>query len=487
MEQGKDVITVDDSGQFHAYQLKTGAIKLASWRSIKGEIDELIELPILHPSVPEGASYTSYLVCNGDVTDEVRIQINQRNEDNRRKGREYSYLNIITLHKLLEYFVDAQRGFLPNTLEEFDAFLRLHLSDGRDFLDKAALSRFLTGSVLIPDATTNSDRIHAVSSSVVLLGHLLKPYQEAQNHFALFEAWGLLAAAIVNYAELNSLRAGWQESLDLALNEAIESLLQLKEETLSRTDFLEGDQMGDGGHMYRGRLTTVLGAIAFLELHLLCEGMSKKPDERVVDLICSNLNRLWLWGDSAVPFLLNIVWVLEKADRTNEAEELLSYLLTLPLSSTASVGKYIEEVSPLPAPYYSLGDVLETIYGVADDAIDFGEFTGSSYSLEVVVHAIARRGLRRLLDPNWRRATQVAIHTFVPDRPEGYFSWHVANGSNRSYFLRPTESWRRLVEESRERTNSVLLRNQKILRMFTLIAPHRLTRRTSVIGDPYVA
>ena len=64
--------------------------------------------------------------------------------------------------------------------------------------------------------------------------------------------------------------------------------------------------MGDGGPMYRGRLTIVLGALAVLELHFLCEGTSDKPDKRVVDLIVSNLNRLWLWGDSAVPFLLNI-------------------------------------------------------------------------------------------------------------------------------------------------------------------------------------
>ena len=487
MEQGKDIITVDDSGQVHAYQLKTGNINLTGWRNIKGEIDELIEIPIVHPSVPKRASHSSYLVCNGEVTDEVRIQIDQRNTDNELKNRGYSYLKIITIHELLECFVDAQRDFLPNSLEDFDAFLRLRLSDGRDFLDKTVLSRFLTGSVLIPEAERKSDLLNRVSSSVVLMGHLLKPYQERENYFALFEAWGLLAAAIVNYAGLHNLQRGWQESFDLAFNEAIENLLRLKEETLCRTDFLEGDPMGDGGYMYRGRLTTVLGAIAFLEAHLLCEGISKQPDEKVVELIVNNSNRLWLWGDSAVPFWLNMIWVLEKADCTKEAEEFLSYLLESPLSSTASVGDYIEEERPLAAPYYSLGDVLETIYGVADDAIDFGEFTGSSYSLEVAVHAIARRGHRHLLEPNWRKATQVVIKTFVPDRAEDYFSWHVAKGSNASYLLRPTESWRRLVEESRARTNGVLVRHQKILHMFTLIAPHRMTRQTSVIVDPYEA
>ena len=251
MEQGKDIITTDDSGQFHAYQLKTGNITQGTWRKIRGEVEELIQLPIVHPSVPMDSGHRSYLVCNGEITDEVRFQITQINEDNIRKERQYSYLNVITFPQLLKIFVDAHKDFLPNSIEDFDAFLKLYLSDGRDFIDKEALAQFLTGSVLISNAKRNSDRIHAVSSSVVLMGHLLKPYQEKDNHFALFEAWGLLAALIANYAESHKLKPGWQESFDLAFGEAITNLQRLKEETLLRKNFLEGDWMGDGWIMYR--------------------------------------------------------------------------------------------------------------------------------------------------------------------------------------------------------------------------------------------
>ena len=176
MEQGKDIITTDGPGQFHAYQLKTGDIDLTTWRKIRGEIEELIQLPIVHPSVPKDAGHRSYLVFNGEITDEVRFQIDQINEDNIKKRRQYSYLDVITFPQLLEIFVDAQREFLPNSIEDFDAFLRLYLSDGRDFIDKEALSQFLTGSVLISNVKRDSDRIHAISSSVVLMSHLLKPY-----------------------------------------------------------------------------------------------------------------------------------------------------------------------------------------------------------------------------------------------------------------------------------------------------------------------
>lgn len=483
MEQGKDIITTDGPSQFHAYQLKTGDIDLTTWRKIRGEIEELIQLPIVHPSVPKDAGHRSYLVCNGEITDEVRLQIDQINEDNIRKGRQYSYLDVTTFPKLLGIFVDAQKEFLPNSIEDFDAFRKIQLSDGRDFIDKAALAQFLTGSVLISNVKRDSDRIHAISSSVVLIGHLLKPYQEKENHFALFEAWGLLAALIVKYAESQNLKTGWQESFALAFGEAISNLHRLKEETLDRTDFLEGDPMGDGGPMYRGRLTIVLGALAVLELHLLCEGTSDKPDKRVADLIVGNLSRIWLWGDSAVPFLLNIAWVLEKADHSVEAEGTLEKLFTAILQSNA--GEQGEAV-PLPSPYYTLSQALETMYGFTDDAIDLRSFAGDSYSIEVVIQAIARREFRHLLEPNWRKVTHIHVQAFVPNRAEDYFSWHVTEGKNTSYFLPPTQSWRSLVKEARQRSDGFLLRNQKILRLFTLIAPHRMTKETAALVDPYM-
>ena len=51
MEQGKDIITIDKRGNYCAYQLKTGNIDLPKWREIRPEIEELIQLPIIHPSI----------------------------------------------------------------------------------------------------------------------------------------------------------------------------------------------------------------------------------------------------------------------------------------------------------------------------------------------------------------------------------------------------------------------------------------------------
>lgn len=46
MEQGKDIITLDENEKPCAFQLKSGTINVTIWRKIKGEIDELVEIPI---------------------------------------------------------------------------------------------------------------------------------------------------------------------------------------------------------------------------------------------------------------------------------------------------------------------------------------------------------------------------------------------------------------------------------------------------------
>lgn len=483
MEQGKDIVTVDKEGQFHAYQLKTGNIDVKSWRDMQGEIDELVRLPIVHPSVPKGSEYKSYLVCNGEINDGVRFRITQINEDNVQKRRGYSYLNVMTSGQLLEIFVEAQQVILPGNLEGFEAFRKLQLSDGADFIDKDALSGFLTKYALSTDIKGKSNLINAVSSSVVLLSHLLKPHQDKENHFALFEAWGLLAASIVNFAMSQNLKTGWQESFELACEEAVDNLQRLATEALSREDFLEGDIFGDGGWMYRGRLTTILGAVALFELHRINEKNATVPDTRIIDLIVGNYDNIWIWGESAIPFVLNIAWLLESTGLNAEAERVLGITLDSILQSNSQKST---EVCPLAPPYCSLSWVLESSYGFSDNPTDLVSSPGVSYTLDIVIQVIARRELRHLIEPNWKEATRIHMQQFVPEHAKDFFSWHLDHGNNESYFLQQQQSWPNLVESSRRPKNGILPRFGKLLHIFTLIAPHRLNPTTAAVIDPYM-
>ena len=157
MEQGKDIITLGPDGWCHAYQTKTGDIGLAEWRSIAGEIQELIELPVDYPGVDKTQIHRAYLVTNGSIKDPVRVQITDRNEDNERKNRQYAQLDVIARDSLLKSFVDAQGRFVPHELPDMRAFLELYLDDGRGMLHKDKLFAVLAGAAF-GEAPGKNDR-----------------------------------------------------------------------------------------------------------------------------------------------------------------------------------------------------------------------------------------------------------------------------------------------------------------------------------------
>jgi hypothetical protein len=165
MEQGKDIITIGPDGECHAYQTKTGDIGLSEWRNIAGEIQELVELPVDYPGVDKSRPHAAYLVTNGTIKDPVRIQINDRNEDNQRKNRQYAHLEVIGKDSLLKSFVDAQGRFVPRELPDMRAFLELYLEDGRGMLPKEKLFAVLEGTTFGQSPERKSDAIDAITSS----------------------------------------------------------------------------------------------------------------------------------------------------------------------------------------------------------------------------------------------------------------------------------------------------------------------------------
>lgn len=304
MEQGKDIVSVDSKGRCCAYQLKTGKIDLPEWRSIWGEVRELIELPFLHPSVNKTEIHDSFLVTNGEIADPVRIQIDQINEDNKRKDRRCSYLDVIDKQALLREFVDAHGGFLPKEPKDFQLLLEHLLADGADFLQKDKFYDFFNISMFDETPRSESFARNAISSSVIIAGYVLNPYQTKNNFYAQFEAWTCLAACIVRDAHKVALKEeSWRPSLSLVVSEIVRNLSMLKEETVQRKDFLEGDWMGDGGFVYQARATIVLGALAVLETHLCSADENYVTNEKLLDVVRQNVKTLWFWGESAFPFI----------------------------------------------------------------------------------------------------------------------------------------------------------------------------------------
>ena len=79
-EFGKDIVSKDKDGKFHAYQTKDEDIDLKALRGMRDQINELVEVPIVHPRVPSGSSHVSHLVTSGIIKEEAALQIRALNE-----------------------------------------------------------------------------------------------------------------------------------------------------------------------------------------------------------------------------------------------------------------------------------------------------------------------------------------------------------------------------------------------------------------------
>lgn len=488
MEQGKDIITVDKKGEYCAYQLKTGNIGLGVWRKIRGEVQELTELPIVHPSISKKKVHRSYLVTNGEFSDPVRFQIDALNEQNKLKRRGYSYLDVINGKTLLKVFVDAQGKFIPKDIEEIHLFLKLFLSDGSGFIDKEKTFNLYNDTIFNLSSKRKSDYLNAIFSSIVICAYITMPFQLKNNYYALFEAWTCLGACILRLAYKKKLdRKAWYPSFELVTAEIVRNLESLKEEVVERKDFLEGNWYGDGGNIYRARTTIVLGTLAALELHQK-EQNSHYMDERILDLIIKSVNGkiaeeplLFFWGESAFPYFFNLIKYLEISGHSTIASEILINIY----KSILSLNRPRVDVGLIANPYYSVNEILLAVISNQPNEVDFSQFVGSSYLLKALVHMIARRNKRVVLEKSWRTLTHMQMKEFVPDKENDFFSWRTEEGLNYSEFPTYPQSWKALREEALELkgTPKILIEHQYFLRFFTFICPHRINPLTCRLLD----
>ena len=134
LEQGKDVASRDADGVVKAYQLKGGDIGLREWRAFVGEIDDLVRLPVRHPSVKPGEKHRVFLATNGHVTDEVMATIQDYNKGLEAKGMGYPILEVIQREQLRKMFVELSDRLLPIEPSAAQDLFNTYCGDGHDML-----------------------------------------------------------------------------------------------------------------------------------------------------------------------------------------------------------------------------------------------------------------------------------------------------------------------------------------------------------------
>ncbi len=246
MEQGKDIIATDKHGTHYAYQLKSGDIDQSAWRrTIRGEVEELVELPIQHPNIPQAAHSRAVLVTNGTITDPVRREITDRQAGWQRNG--HSPLELITKWQLLEMFVKAQGTFLPRSPADFELFLRIFLRDKREPLNKEEFAGFLENSLPLTAEVKRMELRRTFSAIALLASYALSGCQRAGNSFALSEGWMLVIAHLLRLAEkVRSYEPVWLPSIELCVQAWEQSAEALVKESLEKKSWIEGNPFVDG-------------------------------------------------------------------------------------------------------------------------------------------------------------------------------------------------------------------------------------------------
>ncbi len=480
MEQGKDIIALDKNEVPCGFQLKSGDINANVWRKIKGEIDELVEIPISYPNLDKNVKHRAILVTNGRITDKVRRDIDDKNLRWKQLG--FPELEVVTGLELLKKFIGVHGSFLPTELSDFRTFLELLLSDGRELLNKELFTVFLE-SVFFTKKEKKSEIKRKIASTVLLTQYVLQPFESVENHVSIIEGWTILCSYILSLVEKYRLKNDqWEKSYELIIQKINSQLELLKDEFFSRTDLRE--KGWDGGLIYKSRITMVLGWLSAFELYNKRIDKTYEIEKRVYDSIKQNHEgkTTWFWGESATPFFVMMsLCVSECGDSL-----LANNIILKPIICIISDNSFGSE-NGIPDPYFSSKEVISQLYQLANDNIDMNSFVGSSYHLGSLVDILVRRKKRKLLAELWKQISFIQKCEFKPNPSWALLIWNCREGEQVERFYKNPQSWKELSDEATNFDSSGIpqvLQNNPFSYYFILSYPHRLTRDTIKLIEP---
>ncbi len=476
-EQGKDIITIDENGVPCAYQLKSGYINDNVWGKIKREIEDLIEIPINYPGIDKNAPHRSILVTNNALSPDVKDAIDDRNLWYKQRGS--NGLELMLGRELLGNFLEVNGTFLPTRLPDMKSFLELFLFEGKELLSKDSFANFIE-TLFFTEDTRNIELKRKIANAILLTQYLMEPYELQKNHISIIEGWVILHSYILALVEKNGLsEKDWLQSQKIIVEKINGQLGFLKDEFLSKTDYLEDGW--DGGLYYKARLTIVLGWLSAYELHLKETDTNYHVDNRICLSIKQLYHDLWFSGESVTPLFLMMFKICEASGNTSFSNKIICDLAIELVFRNAA-----KEKNCLPNPYISIQQVIDHFYGHSDEKLDLETFSGESFHLSVLVDALVRRNRHDLLNEFWKNVTYIMNSEFRPEEKWNLLKWHCKEGSQINFFYDMPQSWKMLENKALNLEIGCLpnsLIKSPIHHYFLLAYPHRLTSDTFKLVD----
>ena len=478
MEQGKDIITIGPDGIPCAFQLKAERdITLATWRGIKGEIDELIEIPIQHPSVSNDLpNHRAYFVNNGYLKDTVRRLIHDRNRVAKQRG--VPELHVIQLGDLVKDFVSVHGRFLPNEPQDFRRFLELYARNGSEILPGGEFSAFLLSILRFDEKNPKKSEVRrAIASALIFANYVISPYQEAQNNVSVINGWVLIASHILAVAAKVGLPSKtWEESFDLCMVGIEGAFKDLLVGLKDASDFKQGDPLIDG-LVYRARSTLLLGYLTAHIHYVRLRNDKSEFEEEIAGFVERERKHLLFWSEAATPAFLSVAWYLEAHNKQLEAENMVLSLV----QAIAKLNGPENQGPRLPDPYHAIDEVLRMYFPLGRDGlndIDQEDFEGHSYSLQSLIEWLARRLRRQSLARLWEDITHICFSEFVPTPGWATYLWYSPQGELHHRYPGRPQSWKDLLKKARAQRSTdipnMLRERPEFLLLFLLVYPHRL-------------
>ena len=472
-ESGKDVLAIDPDGVPCAFQLKgsTGKISQKEWGKYVEQVIRLVETPIVHPSIDENKPRKVFFVTNGELDEEVRLEISDRNRDWERRG--LPTLTTIVKGELLARFLGLHNNLWPKELIAYKDLLELFLEDGTGYLDKPKLARFLLDVLQETDESNKAEQIRSLSSLALIAEYAIHPFVEKKNHVAIIEAWTIYLASIISFVTKHEIQEkNWKSNFNLALEAIDQAFSSLIDEIQKRPYLVEGNPMVDSP-FYHGRITWLAGLLSSFAIWKKSVD-SNWSDENVLSFVNSNQKYFRLWGEAAIPQLLSTTWFL----RLNGIEPRASGLLDAIARGICS-SNLTPEGNGLADPYHGLGEVVINQTGLSE-TIQKENFKGRSYALESIIHLLTRWRWRGILEELWPQITKIDFVEYKTDEAWEFCLWHTETGKLTVHRPKFPQSWHELQEEA-ERFDlayvpKALSENPAILLLFLIVYPHRITK-----------
>lgn len=485
MEQGKDILAVDSSGKIHAYQLKQGNLGLKDWREggIKGQVEDLLDLAIQHPSVPVGTSHISHLLTTGLLDDTLRQTISQFNQQRRDLGK--SELRVITKGELKEGILSKYHEFFPFEADLFKVFLQLITADPRGLCSKKDLVNFQT---LLADNFLGSNKSKTQFQRFgtyfwIIISQISHFYELKENWIGAIEVW-VTGIATLQKVSISNDREFKDGVFDIPLIKISNLMSSYLDEMAEIPDLHFNGASLEDGLLVSHRITLCLGWISASLLYLKSRGeIEESRFEHFNQKINNWISEMFYWGESACPYFLAVFWYADRFNPPPLSDQLLFRLL----DSMIAILRHSKKESPLVReehldPYTDINSSVENYISNISNRLKGGVLPKSdsfhSYYMESLVLLIASRLWRQSLASRWTAISDIDMSRFNCGGDEDFWNWEAKSGKETSWSWPTPTSWAWMLEKSRNINQEKLPKNFGKLGAFHLlhlmVFPHRV-------------